>query len=119
VGHCFHSRQASRPRSAKKVEKTGFDLIIRVMAEKNTAAAMCLCTGSKKGVSQFPGSSLCGKLLLDCMSAHFGFFNTNQVSESSRGGRDKRGVSPGGAAAQAVVQVTNNQLLVTEDVQAK
>ena len=55
VGHCFHSRQPSRPRSAKKVEEAGFDLIISVVAEKNTPAAMCLCTGLEERRIAIPG----------------------------------------------------------------
>ena len=119
VGHSLHSRQPSRPRSAKKVEEAGFDLIISVVAEKNPPAAMCLCTGLEESVSQFPGSRLYGKLLLDGVTPHVSLFKTKEASESSCGGRDERGVSPCGAAAQAVVQMTNDQLLVTKGVQAK
>lgn len=103
VGHGLHSRQPSRPRSAKKVEEAGFDLIISVVAEKNSPAAMCLCTGLEESVSQFPGSRLYGKLLLDCMTPHVSLLKTKEASESSCGGRDERGVGFCGAAAQAVV----------------
>jgi hypothetical protein len=119
VGQRLHSRQASCSRSAKKVEEAGFDLIISVMGKKNAPAAMSLCAGLEKRVSQFSRCRLDGKFVFRCMSPNLSLVETNKVAEFSCCRRDERRISLCRAAAQAVVEMTNNELLVTEGMKAK
>ena len=59
----LHSSQPGRSASAEKIEKAGFDLIVSVVGEKNSLAAMVLRAGLEKRISQVACGCLEGEFL--------------------------------------------------------
>jgi hypothetical protein len=115
----FHASEARRSGSAEKIEKAGFDLIVCMVGEKNSPAAMGLRAGAEKRIAQVSCSRLDGKFLPGGVRSNVSLSKIEGIVEFSCGGRNKRRICLRRGAAKAVVQVADDKLAVAQRVQAK
>jgi hypothetical protein len=115
----FHASEARRSGSAEKIEKAGFDLIVCMVGEKNSPAAMGLRADAEKRIAQVSCSRLDGKFLPRGVRSNVSLSKIKRITEFSCGGRDERAIDICRSATEAVVQMTDDNLAVTQRAQAK
>ena len=104
----FHASEARSSGSAEKIEKAGLDLIVCMVGEKNSPAAMGLRAGAEKRIAQVSCGRLNGKFLPGGVRSNVSLSKIERIVEFFCGGGDKPGIGVGRWATEAVVQMADD-----------
>jgi hypothetical protein len=89
----LHPLQPSGARSPEEIEETCLDLVVRIVGEKNSLAAMPFGAGPKELVAQVSGSRLDRELFRCGMLPNVQFPSVNGACQSNGGLRNKRPIA--------------------------
>ncbi len=91
VGRRLHPTQPGCAAAAKKIEQAGFDLVVAMVRQKNSPAAMVLRARLEKCIAQGARGRLEGEFFPRGKRADIRFAQLERIAQFSRGCADKRG----------------------------
>ena len=107
-----HRGHASRAGSAKKIQQRGFDQIISMMSEKDPAATAVAGDLDKKSKARETAGGLNRQLRSPGQSADISRPNLAVQFKIARDLLDKAGIAARGRAAQLMIKMANDEILV-------